>query len=63
MLDTFVECSSPKSFARRIEVAKVRYFLGNFTPQLRKKLQLKIFPLYLTFCLSLIHVYMVSDIF
>ena len=62
MLDTFVECSSLKSFTRGIEVAKVRYFLGNFTPQLRRRLQLKIFPLRPTSCLSLIHVYMVNDL-
>ena len=62
MLDTFVEYSSLKSFARGIEVDKVRYFFGNFTPWLRKKLQLKIFPLHLTSCFSLIHVYMVNGI-
>ena len=62
MLDTFVECSSLKNFARGIEVAKVGYFLGNFTPQLRRRLQLKIFPLRPTSCLSLIRVYMVNDL-
>ena len=29
-----------KSFSHGIEVGKVKYFFGNFTPQLRKKLQL-----------------------
>ena len=37
VLDTFVECSVLKSFARGIEVAKVRYFLGKFTPQQSKR--------------------------
>ena len=33
VLDIFVECSSLKSFSHGIEVDKVKYFFGNFTPQ------------------------------